>query len=145
MAENKGPTKAEEEAKNQQLLQSIAISNHINNFMEAIQLIKDCKVKRADFNSVTTIYRVGSLARIDIKAPLDPEKLAALPQDELLVPKEITEADMEMAARVASQMTNFMEAIQMVKDGKVRRIDYNEKTMIYRVADIVRIDIKAPV
>lgn len=126
------------------ILQNVAIANHIKNFMDAIQIIKKGMVKKVEFNASTTIYRVGEIARIDMKAPLDPKKRAELPIDDITVPETVTPEDLDNAAKIGTQMTNFMEAIEMVKAGKVKRIDYNDKTMIYRVADIVRIDIKAP-
>ena len=139
-----GETKQENREMDPAILYGVGMARHIQNFMHAIQIIKDNKVKRVEFNATTSIYRVGEIARIDMKAPLDPEKLAELPAEAIFIPEHVTAEDLDNAAKVGTQLTNFMESIQMVKDGKVKRIDFNDNTMIYRVVDLVRIDIKAP-
>lgn len=125
----------QEQARDPFLRQSVGYARHIKNFMAAIKIVKDCKVKSAEFNKSTRVYRVGDVTRVDIHL--------AAEQEAINIPETVTPEDLEEAHTVGADAQNFMEAVQMVKDGKVKRIDLNEKTIIYSMPNIVRVDIKS--
>lgn len=131
--EKKKNEESADEATDLLLRQSVGYARHIQNFMQAIQTVKEGVIKSADFNKATRIYRVGDYTRIDISLSAE--------QEEISIPNTVTDEDLVQAEQVGTSAQNFMKALAMVKAGVVLKTTVTDKTIIYRRGDVVTIDI----
>ena len=133
MSEEKGKNDPPNKAADDLIRQAVGYARHIKNFMRAIQAVKDGVIKSANFNKTTYIHRVGDYTRVEIS--LDGE------QEAIPIPDNVTDQDIAEAESAGAHSTNFMKALEMVKDGVALEIRATDKTIIYRKENKVIIDI----
>lgn len=60
----------------------------------------------------------------------------------LRVLEEKTVEESGFTESALARLKSFVNAIELVKTGAVKRVDVDDQTSVYRVANIVRIDMK---